>query len=80
VDAHAVVGQPVQQAGRRVAVGVVRADRHDGDPCAGRGEERRIGVRAAVVRHLEDVGGEVDAVPDDAALGIRAEVAGEQHP
>ena len=32
-----------------------------------------------MVRHLEDVGGQVDAVPDEAALRLGPEVAGQEH-
>jgi hypothetical protein len=63
-----------------MAVGVVRADRHQGDACVRRGEEVGVGVGAAVVRNLQHVRGQVDAVPDQAALGLGAEVAGEQQP
>jgi hypothetical protein len=80
VDLHPGAGQPGEQPRRGVAVGVVRADRHQGDPGARRGEERRVGVGAAVVRDLEDVGAQVDAAREHPRLGGRAQVAGEQHP
>ena len=80
VDRHPGAGQPGEQPRCRVAVGVVRADRHQRDPGAGRGQERRVGVGAAVVRDLEDVGAQVDAAGEHACLGGRAQVAGEQDP
>jgi hypothetical protein len=61
-----------------VPVGVVGADREERDPRAGRGQEARVGVGAAVVRHLEHVGREVGPRSEDAGLGRRAEVTGEQ--
>jgi hypothetical protein len=45
-----------------------------------RGEEVRIGVGTAVVGHLQHVGGQVDAVPDQAVLCFSAEVTGQEHP
>ena len=45
---------------------------------AGGREELLIGVVAAVVRHLEDVGAQVDAAAAEPGLGLRTEVAGEQ--
>jgi hypothetical protein len=80
VHAHAVVGEPAQQPRRRVAVGVVGPDRHQRHPRTGPGEEVRIGVGAAVVRHLEDVGGQVEPVADEPLLRLGSEVAGEQDP
>ena len=46
---------------------------------AGR-EELRVGVRAAVVRHLEHVGPQVDPAATEPGLRLGAEVAGEQDP
>jgi hypothetical protein len=43
-------------------------------------QEARIGVRAAVVRHLEHVRLQVHAVPHQAGLGLGTEVAGQQDP
>ena len=51
-----------RRAPRWDAVGVVRPDRDQGDPGPAGGEERRVGVPAAVVGHLQDVGPKVDAV------------------
>lgn len=62
-----------------MAVGVVRPDRHHRDPRAGRGEEAGIGVGAAVVGHLEHVGGQVGA-RGQPAFGVRPQVTGEQQP
>jgi len=62
-----------------VAVAVVRADRHQRHGGSAGGEEAGIGVGAAVVGHLEHVGGQVGAVGHDSRLRLRAEVAGEQH-
>jgi hypothetical protein len=59
---------------------VVRADRDQGHAGAGGRQEVRIDVGASVVRHLEHVGVQVGAAGEDARLGLRAEVAGEQHP
>jgi hypothetical protein len=61
-------------------VRVVRAHRDERDPCSGGGEEAAVGVGAAVVRHLEHVGAQVDAARDDPGLHRAAQVAGEQHP
>ncbi|SMO92035.1 hypothetical protein SAMN06273567_107117 [Geodermatophilus aquaeductus] len=61
-------------------VGVVRADAHQRHPGAGRGEEGRVGVGAAVVRHLEHVGAQVHPAVEHTRLGGGTQVAGEQHP
>jgi hypothetical protein len=65
-----------------VAVGVVSPDRDQAHPGAGCGQELRIGIGAAVVRHLEHVGGEVDVGAGQSSLCLTPEVAGEQraHP
>jgi hypothetical protein len=63
-----------------MSVGVGGPHGHQGDPGARRGEEPGIGVGAAVVGHLEHVGGQVDTVPDEAVLRIPAEVTGQQRP
>jgi hypothetical protein len=63
-----------------VPVGVVRTDRDERHPGSGGLEEGRVGVGAAVVRDLEDVGAQVDPAGEDPALGRRAQVPGEQHP
>ena len=78
MDPHAVLGEPGQRLGRRMAVVVVRADRDQGHAGAGGGQEARIGVGTAVVRHLEDVGPDVDSAVQDPRFGLRPEVAGEQ--
>jgi len=80
VGVHAVGGQQVQQPVARVPVGVVRADRHQRDGGATGRQEPGIGVRAAVVGHLEHVGGQIGAPGRDPGLGLRAQVAGEEHP
>jgi len=61
-----------------MAVGVVRTDRDKRHPRPGGLDEGGIGVGTAVVRHLEDVRPQVDAGGEDARLGRRAQVAGEQ--
>jgi len=61
-----------------MAVGVVRPDRDERHPRAAGGEEGLIGVPAAVMRHLQDVCLQIHAVPDQAGLGVGAQVAGEQ--
>jgi hypothetical protein len=61
-----------------VSVGVVRADGDEPDPGTAGREEIRIGVSAAVVRHLEDVGPEVGPVGEEPRLGIGTQVPGEQ--
>jgi len=61
-----------------MAVRVVRPDRDECDAGAAGGEEVGVGVGAAVVRHLEDVGAQVDAVPDQPGLGLGTEIAGQQ--
>jgi hypothetical protein len=80
VGAHAVAGQQVQQPVGGVAVGVVRTDRHQRDGGSARGQEAGVDIGAAVVRHLEHVGGQVDAIGHDPRLGLRPQVTGEQHP
>ena len=61
-------------------VGVVRAHRDQRDPGAAGREEVRIGVAAAVVRHLEHVGPQVDPGGDHRASASGPQVAGEQDP
>lgn len=61
-------------------VGVAGADRHQRHRGAAGRDEPGVGVGAAVVGHLEHVGGQVGAGGDDRGLGLRAEVPGEQHP
>jgi len=61
-----------------VSVGVVCADRDERDAGSGRCEEVGIGVGTAVVGDLQDVGPEVGSRGDDACLGLRAQVTGEQ--
>jgi hypothetical protein len=61
-----------------MAVGVVRPDGHQGDARPARGEEVGVGIGAAVVRHLEDVGPQFDPVPDQSRLRFGPEVAGQQ--
>ena len=78
VDAHAVPGKPRERAGGGMAVGVVRPHRDECDAGAAGGEEVGVGVGATVVRHLEDVGAQVDAVPDQPGLGLGTEIAGQQ--
>jgi hypothetical protein len=80
VHPHAVVREPAQQPARGMAVRVVRADRHQRHPRPRGRQEARVGVGAAVVRDLEDVRGQVDAVPHQAGLGLRAQVTGQQDP
>jgi hypothetical protein len=63
-----------------MAVGVVRAHRDERDACTGGRQEIRIGVGAAVVRHLEHVGPHVGTRRQDPLLGRGAQVTGEQHP
>ena len=72
VHPHAGLRQPGQQPAGRVAVGVVGADRDQRHAGAAGGEELRVGVRAAVVRHLEHVGPQIDAAGDDPRLGLGA--------
>jgi hypothetical protein len=72
--------QHAEQLGRRVAVGVVRSDRDQRHASSGGGEEVRVGIRAAVVRHLEHVRSQVGTAGEDACLGVRAQVSREQHP
>ncbi|PRY42123.1 hypothetical protein LY71_11871 [Geodermatophilus tzadiensis] len=79
VHPHPGLLQPGQQPRRGVAVGVVGPDRDQRDARPGGGEKRRVGVGAAVVRDLQDVGAQVDAPVEDAGLRRRAQVAGEQH-
>jgi hypothetical protein len=62
-----------------MAVPVVRPDRHQSDAGSRRSQKAAVGVAAAVVRHLEDVGPQVRTRRHDPRLGLRTEVAGEQH-
>jgi hypothetical protein len=62
-----------------VPVGVVRAHGDQCHPGAARGEELPVGVPAAVVRHLEHVGRQVDVRPFERRLRLRTQVSGEQH-
>ncbi len=80
VHPDALLRQPGQHPGRRVPVGVVRAHPDQRDPRPGGGEEAAVGVGAAVVRHLEHIGPQVDAARDDPCLHRAAQVAGEQDP
>lgn len=66
------------RARRRMAVGVALADRDDRDPRMDRGEQVRVLMRRAVVRHLQDVGGQVRVRGEDRGLRRRFDVAGEQ--
>ncbi|NYJ07101.1 hypothetical protein GGQ55_003379 [Geodermatophilus daqingensis] len=62
-----------------MAVVVVGTDRDQRHPGSGGGQEVGVDVGAAVVRHLEHVGTQVDPAIEDAGLRLGAEVAGEQH-
>jgi hypothetical protein len=75
-----LLGQPAEDPRRRMAVRVVRAHRDQCHPGAGGGEETAVGVGAAVVRHLEHVGAQVDAAGDDPRLRLAPEVPGQQDP
>jgi hypothetical protein len=79
VQLHAGPREDAHRRGRGMPVGVVGTDRDQSDPRPGCREEARIGVGAAVVRHLEHVGAQVDPVPDQPRLHLRAQIAGEQH-
>jgi hypothetical protein len=63
-----------------MAVAVVGPDRDEGYARTGRCEEVGVGVAAAVVGHLEHVGPQVRTRGEDARLGLRAQVTGEQQP
>jgi hypothetical protein len=78
VHPHPRLGQPPHQAWSRVSVGVVGTYGDERQPGAAGGEERRIRVAAAVVGHLEHVGAQVHALPAEARLGLRTQVAGQQ--
>ena len=80
VHPHPGLRQPGQQAPGGVPVAVAGPHRDQRDACAAGREERRIGVRAAVVRHLEDVRAQVRPGREDLRLGLGAQVAGEQEP
>jgi hypothetical protein len=80
VHLHAVAGEPGQRGCRRVPVRVVRTHRDQGDARTGGGQEVRVGVGAAVVRHLQHVGAHVDAPAQDPGLGLGVEVAGQEDP
>jgi hypothetical protein len=80
VDLHPVAHQVPHGLRRRVAVRVVGADGHQRDPRPRGRQEPRVGVGAAVVRHLEHVGADVGPPVEDALLGLRAQVAGEEDP
>ena len=80
IDPHPVPGQQAEQPGRGVAVGVAGTHGDQRHPCAAGGQEGGVRVRTAVVGDLQDVGAQVDSRGEDPPLGIRAEVAGEEHP
>jgi hypothetical protein len=63
-----------------MSVAVVRPDRDECNPGAAGREERRIGVPAAVVRHLQHVRAQVGPGGQDPRLCVGAQVAGEQDP
>ena len=58
---HTEPGHLVQQHRRRVPVVVVQPDADHREPGLHRGQEVRVGVGRAVVRHLEHVGAQVGA-------------------
>jgi hypothetical protein len=76
---HAGTIERGEDAARRVSVGVLGADGHQGDPCAAGGHELRIGVTAAVVRHLEHICAEVDTGRHQPCLGLRTQVSRQEH-
>src|SRR4051812_4957261 len=80
LDAHAVLAEQPQRVRGGMAVVVVGTDRDQRHSGAGGGEEVGVDVGAAVVRHLEDVGAQVDPAVEDPLLRLGAEVSGEQHP
>jgi hypothetical protein len=80
VHPHPGPGQNRQEASVGVAVGVVRADRDEGDPGSARLEETGVGVTAAVMGHLEHVRAQIRSVPDQPGLRLGAQVAGEEDP
>lgn len=59
-------------------VGVVGPHRHEGEPGPGGGQELLVCVAAAVVRHLEGVGPQVDAAAPEPGLGRCPQVPGQQ--
>jgi hypothetical protein len=79
VHLHPVLPQPAERLRGGVPVGVVGTDGDQRDPSPARRQEGRVGVGAAVVRHLQHVGAQVHAGAQDARLGLGAQVAGEQH-
>ena len=80
VHSHPRAGEHAEQLPCRMPVRVVRADGDQRDPGAARGQEGRIGVGTAVVRHLEHVRPQVHAGRQETCLGGSAQVAGEQDP
>jgi hypothetical protein len=63
-----------------VTVVVVQPYRDDGEPGVHRREEACIGVRAAMVRHLEHVGAHVDARGQHGLLRLDLGIAGQEYP
>jgi hypothetical protein len=75
--------QPVQlgdRRWRRVAVVVAGPDRDQRQPGVAGLQERRVGVGAAVVRHLEDVGAQVGTAGQQVVLRLDLGIAGQQDP
>jgi hypothetical protein len=75
---HAQPSHLGQQHRRRMAVVVVQAHADHGDRRMNRGQEGGVGVRRAVMRHLEDVGPQVGAGVQQPTLGLDLGVAGQQ--
>lgn len=61
-----------------MAVVVVRTDRDDAHARSDCGQERRVAVRAAVVRNLQDVRAQVDAGREQLLLGFDLGVSRKQ--
>jgi hypothetical protein len=83
VGARVRHAQPFQfgdQHRRRVAVVVAGPDRDQRQPGLAGLQEARVGIGAAVVGHLEDVGAQVGAAGEQVVLGLDLGVARQQDP
>jgi hypothetical protein len=77
---HAEPRHLTQQYGRGMAIVVVESHADHADPGVRRRQERRVRVRRAVVRNLQDVGAQVDTGGEDLALFLDLGVARQQDP
>jgi hypothetical protein len=77
---HAEPSHLGQQQRRRVPVRVAGADADHGHPGVHRGEEVRIEIRRAVVRHLQHVSPHIGTGRHQVLLCFDLDIAGQQDP